>query len=66
MINDRPEYGKVYSLTGLGKSIANGNSWAESVVRCKQCGSDDDAMVAHTKYQICGKCTRKNHRKAIK
>lgn len=32
---DRPEYGKVYALTG-GKDtpcIANGNTWAESLVK---------------------------------
>lgn len=66
MINDRPEYGKVYSLTGMGKSIANGNSWSESVIRCKQCGDDNDTLVAYTRDQICGKCTRKNHRKVSK
>lgn len=33
MANDKPEYGKVYSLTGSGNSIANGNSWAESEVK---------------------------------
>jgi len=30
---DKPEEGKIYSLTGLGKSIANGNTWAESEVK---------------------------------
>jgi rubrerythrin len=38
----RPEYGKVYSLTGGHgqKSIAGGNTWKESEVRygCKKCG----------------------------
>jgi hypothetical protein len=29
---DEPKTGKIYSLTGSGKSIANGNSWAESEV----------------------------------
>ena len=41
---DKPEAGKVYSLTGLGPSIANGNTWAESVVpelRCPLCLSPD-------------------------
>lgn len=28
----RPEPGKLYSLTGLGASIANGDTWAESEV----------------------------------
>ena len=65
---DEPEAGKVYSLTGgTGTpSIANGNTWAESVVRCKQCGDDSDSMIAYTKNQICGKCTRLNHERAIK
>lgn len=64
---DRPAEGKVYSLTGgMGQpSIANGNTWEESVVRCKQCGSDEDSLVAHTKHQICGKCTRRNHNKTV-
>lgn len=30
---DKPVSGKVYALTGLGPSIANGNTWAESEVR---------------------------------
>lgn len=32
---DRPEYGKQYALTGAPgtKCIANGNTWAESVVK---------------------------------
>jgi hypothetical protein len=29
---NKPEYGKLYSLTGKGKSIANGNTWEESLV----------------------------------
>jgi hypothetical protein len=63
-MNNKPEYGKQYALTGKkgDKCIANGNAWAESVVKCTQCGSDSDLMVAFTKYQICGKCTRKNHK----
>jgi len=32
LIEDRPEEGKVYALTGAGKSIANGNTWKESEV----------------------------------
>ena len=34
-MNDKgkPEAGKIYSLTGLGNSIANGNTWAESEVK---------------------------------
>lgn len=31
-MENKPEYGKQYSLTGSGKSIANGNTWAESEV----------------------------------
>jgi len=32
---------------------------------CKQCREQVDLMVAFTEYQICGKCTRKNHKQAI-
>jgi len=63
---DKPELGKVYSLTGISNSIANGNTWADSVVKCKQCGNDNDTMIAYTKYQLCRQCTRKNHTKATK
>lgn len=33
-VENKPEYGKVYALTGRAgdKCIANGNTWAESVV----------------------------------
>ena len=30
MDKGKPESGKQYALTGAGKSIANGNTWAES------------------------------------
>ena len=32
---------------------------------CKVCGSTDDFMVAFTTHGVCGKCTRKAHRKAL-
>ena len=32
---------------------------------CKQCGNTTDFMVVFTDYPICGKCTRKNHKKAL-
>ena len=32
-MNDKPQYGKQYNLTGKGNSIANGNSWEESEVK---------------------------------
>lgn len=32
-VEDKPEYGKAYSLTGSSNSIANGNTWAESEVQ---------------------------------
>lgn len=35
-------------------------------MKCAQCGEDKDLMVAFSKYQICGKCTRKNHKKTMK
>jgi len=33
---------------------------------CTQCGDDSDLLVAFTAVKICGKCTRKNHKKAVK
>ena len=33
MDKGKPEPGKQYALTGAGKSIANGNTWAESEVK---------------------------------
>ena len=30
---DKPVEGKTYALTGLGKCIANGNTWKESEVK---------------------------------
>ena len=33
MDKGKPESGKQYALTGAGKSIANGNTWAESEVK---------------------------------
>ena len=33
MDKGKPEAGKQYALTGAGKSIANGNTWAESEVK---------------------------------
>ncbi len=30
---DKPLEGKTYALTGLGKCIANGNTWKESEVK---------------------------------
>jgi hypothetical protein len=35
-------------------------------MKCKQCGADDDLLIAFTKFQICGKCTKQNHKKAVK
>ena len=32
-VYDKPEEGKTYALTGLGKCIANGNTWKESEVK---------------------------------
>jgi hypothetical protein len=34
--------------------------------KCKQCGDDTDLMVAFTKVKVCGKCVRKNYRKAMR
>ena len=40
---DRPQPGKVYSLTGLGNSIMNGNTWEESEIKDWTTGCTDDA-----------------------
>jgi len=32
-IDDKPEEGKTYTLVGVGKCIANGNSWQDSEVK---------------------------------
>ena len=32
---------------------------------CIQCGNDTDLMIAFTAHKVCGKCTRKNHKKAM-
>jgi ribosome-binding protein aMBF1 (putative translation factor) len=34
-------------------------------MRCEQCGKDTDLMLAFTKYQVCGDCTRYNHKHAM-
>jgi hypothetical protein len=34
--------------------------------KCEQCGQELDLLTAFTKYQVCGKCVRANHRKAVK
>lgn len=34
--------------------------------QCVQCGDDSDLMVAFTKHQVCGKCTRKNYKQVVK
>jgi hypothetical protein len=32
--------------------------------KCKQCGKENDLLVAFTKHKVCGKCARKNWKKA--
>ena len=34
--------------------------------KCEQCGDDTDLLLAFTAHKVCGKCTRANHRKAVK
>jgi hypothetical protein len=41
-----------------GKQIMNST--------CQQCGDDNDLLTAFTQNKICGKCTKKNHKKATK
>jgi len=32
---------------------------------CKQCGNENDLLVALTKHKMCGKCTRIRHKQAM-
>ena len=32
---------------------------------CSQCGGKDDLLAMFTRAGVCGKCARKNHRKAL-
>lgn len=36
------------------------------MAKCNQCGEELDLLTAFTKYQVCGKCTRLNHRRVAK
>ena len=33
---------------------------------CVKCGSDTDFLATFSKYQICGKCTRKAYKRIVK
>lgn len=33
---------------------------------CKECGDDNDLMIAFTKYQVCGACTNAGYNKAMR
>jgi len=33
--------------------------------KCKQCGQDNDLLTAFTKYQVCRKCSKENHRQTV-
>ena len=33
--------------------------------KCEQCGQELDLLTAFIKYQVCGKCVRANHKKAV-
>lgn len=35
-------------------------------MNCTQCGNDNDLMIIFTEYQICGNCTKENHKKGTK
>ena len=37
----------------------------ESLHRCSQCGKDEDLLTGFSANKVCGKCTRKSHRKAV-
>lgn len=34
--------------------------------KCEQCGEELDLLTAFTKYRVCGKCVRVNHKKAVR
>jgi len=34
--------------------------------KCQQCGEDTDLLAQFTSAGVCGKCARKNHRKATR
>jgi len=54
---------------GKAKTLPIAESFIEEIKErsvCSQCGSNGDFMVAFTNNKICGKCTRKNHKQAIK
>jgi hypothetical protein len=51
---------KLYDLLGLewhDKEPVNST--------CSQCGKSDDLLTAFTANPICGKCTKKNHKKVV-
>lgn len=33
---------------------------------CSQCGDDSDYLTAFSQHKVCGKCTYKNYRKAVR
>lgn len=54
-MNDKPEYGKQYNLTGKTNSIAAGNTWAESEVKgTRNYDYDNQAWIVNGKYIRCG------------
>ena len=48
------------------KTQANNNMTKTTKIdsTCEQCKKDDDLMVAFTDHKVCGKCTKKNHKRA--
>ena len=63
-MENKPEYGKVYALTGGSgqPSIASGNTWAESRVETKKCEACEREVIFH---DICWDCVRARHRAAL-
>ena len=54
----------------LQKEIDITLAWIDEVQKrnsskCVQCGNENDLMVAYTKYKVCGKCVKKNYKKAV-
>jgi len=54
-MKDQPKANRVYSLTGLGNSIANGNSWSECVIKCELCKKELTSHEA-SRGKFCSSC----------
>ena len=50
-------------INHLNKIRAEEITRGKSLSECEQCGDDSDLLVIVTR--VCGKCARKNHKKAL-